>query len=265
MNPSSIQWTTFTHNFWKGCKKVSDGCKFCYMYRMEDENGGDGNYIHRENDEYFNMPLKIKTPEKIFTCSMSDFFIEQADKWREKAWEIIARTPWHTWQILTKRPERIKQCLPKNWGAGYPNVWLGVTIENTKEMHRIDKLLQIPAKTYFISAEPLLEEVSFIKEGVNLLDEIDLIIIGGESGNDYGKYKYRPCEVAWMEKLTNKAKSNGRTKVFVKQMGTYLAKKGIGSIIRGNKAISNHGDDFDLFPESLKIRELPEVYTGKLF
>lgn len=120
MLKSNIQWTESTHNFWSGCTKVSDGCKFCYMHRIKEGKGENGSTVTRASDKYFYAPYFDKEPKLIFTCSMSDFFIEQADSWRERAWATIKNTPWHTWQILTKRPERIKQCLPADWGDGYP-------------------------------------------------------------------------------------------------------------------------------------------------
>lgn len=235
------------------------------MYRIADEHGADGNYIYRADDDAFIKPLKIRKPELVFTCSMSDFFLEEADKWRDEAWNVIKRTPQHSWQILTKRPERIAKCLPKDWGSGYPNVWLGVTVENQEAIGRIDKLLKVPASVYFVSAEPLLDEVNFIQNGRNVLDRINWIIVGGESGEDRGKYRYRRCDIKWMEKVVNDARSNGHTKVFIKQMGTFLAKRGIGSIVRSDKALSQHGDDFELFPIALQIQEMPDYNKPTLF
>lgn len=231
------------------------------MHRIIEGKGGDGSIVKRADDKYFYSPFFDKQPKMIFTCSMSDFFIEEADQWRERAWKTIKNTPWHTWQILTKRPERIKQCLPDDWGEGYPNVWLGVTVENQKSVWRVEELLKIPASIYFVSAEPLLGEIDFNSSNKNLLKSIDWIIVGGESGYDTGKYRYRECSVEWMEKIVNDSKSNGYTKVFVKQMGTYLAKTGIGSVLGNNGYVqSMHGDNFNFFPDSLKVREMPDNY-----
>jgi protein gp37 len=235
------------------------------MHRIEARHGKDGSIVVRADDTYFYAPLKDKSGKYIFTCSMSDFFIEEADSWRAEAWKVIKNTPWHTWQILTKRPERIAQCLPEDWGNGYPNVWLGVSIENQKTIPRIEELLKVPARIYFISAEPLLEEINFIQEGKNLLDKFDWVIIGGESGNDYGEYRYRECAVEWMEKVVKDARRTEHTKVFVKQMGTYLAKRGIGSVTHNGQALSKHGDDYMFFPESLQIREIPDPIKTTLF
>src|SRR5207249_2293856 len=101
----------------------------------------------------FEDPLKWKEPELIFTCSISDFFIEEADPWREEVWEIIRKTPQHTYQILTKRPERISDHLPSNWGDGWSNVWLGTSVELQKYLTRADILMDIPAKIHWLSCE----------------------------------------------------------------------------------------------------------------
>jgi len=257
---SKIQWTENTWNPWHGCKKVSDGCKFCYMYRDKEKYGQDPTLVVRSKTK-FKDPLKWKEPTVIFTCSWSDWFIDEADEWRDEAWAVIKATPQHTYQILTKRPERIKDHLPADWGTGYPNVWLGVSIENNKAAHpRLYNLLSVPAVVRFISAEPLLGFVdlgldAWIQEiGVahwydKVKDRIHWVIVGGESGNDNGAYKYRPCELAWIEKIVDDCKGN-KVPVFVKQLGTYLAKE--------LKMSDRHGGSIDDFPEHLRVREFPK-------
>lgn len=175
---TAIHWTQKTHNFWYGCKKVSQGCKFCYAERDMKGYGRDFNTVTRAKG--FDKPLTWKEPSMIFTCSWSDFFIAEADKWRSEAWQIIKDTS-HTWQILTKRPERIKDCLPADWGEGYPNVWLGVSVESPDNTHRIGELAKIPAALRFISAEPLLEPF-VLSEYVVGWRWIHWLIVGGESG-----------------------------------------------------------------------------------
>lgn len=151
---SKIQWTENTWNPWHGCKKVSEGCKYCYMYRDKIKFGQDPMLVVRSKGK-FNEPLKWKEPRIIFTCSWSDWFIDEADEWRDEAWAVIKATPQHTYQILTKRPERIKDHLPKDWGEGYPNVWLGVSIESDKVAYdRLWRLVEVPAAIKFISADP---------------------------------------------------------------------------------------------------------------
>ncbi len=127
------------------------------MFRDQVKYGHDPTEIRRTSDQTFYAPLRRKQPHIIFTCSWSDFFIEEGDQWRDDVWEVIRRTPRHIYQVLTKRPERIRECLPPDWGAGWPHVWLGVTTENQKAAERrIPLLLEIPAAKRWICAEPLL-------------------------------------------------------------------------------------------------------------
>lgn len=164
---SQIEWTEATWNPWYGCTKISPGCKFCYMYRDMERYGRDPFTVTRSKTKFAD-PLKwVKNPETTpkycFTCSWSDFFIEAADEWRAEAWKIIRQTPQITYQILTKRPHLIRERLPKDWGDGYPNVWLGVSVESQKYAdERVPLLLQTPAAIRWISAEPLLRPVELI-------------------------------------------------------------------------------------------------------
>jgi protein gp37 len=253
MKKSSIQWTDATLNFWIGCQKVSEECKFCYMFRGEARYGRDGSVVRRTGKASFNEALKWKEPKRIFTCSMSDFFIEDADDWRADAWDIIRRTPHHTWLILTKRPERIMECLPDDWGDGYPNVWLGTTIGVQSSFHRAESLSKIPAKVRFISAEPLLEPIDFLveKDGVRFIDSFHWVILGGESGNNTGKHRFRPSEIAWYENAITDLKSKTKVAVFMKQLGTHLS-------MQLNFKKDRHGGEIENWPEHLQIREFPK-------
>ncbi len=252
MIKSKIEWTDSTHNFWSGCHKVSAGCKFCYMHRIQDGKKIDPNVVVKFDG--FRKPLGWAGQKLIFTCSMSDFFIEEADKWRPEAWEIISLTPQHTWLILTKRPERIKDCLPPDWGNGYPNVWLGVSVEDNKSLHRLETLGEIPAKLRFVSAEPLLETVDFTKEidGKRPIDKFEWIIIGGESGNDSGKYRYRECRERWILDTLKPLYDLGKY-IFVKQVGTFVAKNDPKQVKKQNK----HGDKKHLWNEAIRIQQTP--------
>src|SRR6266498_5551388 len=119
---TGIAWTQRTWNPWHGCHKVSAGCKNCYMFREKRQYGQDPDVVVRSKTT-FNAPLKWKDSALVFTCSWSDWFIEEADPWRDEAWDVIRRTPHLTYQILTKRIERASSCLPKDWPL--KNVWLG--------------------------------------------------------------------------------------------------------------------------------------------
>ncbi len=177
-----IEWADSSWNPWLGCTKVSPGCRNCYAERIEERFGRDFSVVRRASQTTFNSPLRWKKPRMVFTCSMSDFFHEDADPWRPEAWEIIRKTPWHTYQILTKRPERIPECLPEDWGDGWGNVWLGTSVEMQAYVGRVLHLLLAPAAIHFVSAEPLLGPIDFGKYPTRtLLRELDWTITGGES------------------------------------------------------------------------------------
>ena len=253
MIKSKIEWTESTINFWMGCNKISAGCKNCYMFRAFKRYGRDPNKILRTKKATFRKALKWETPQKIFTNSWSDFFIEEADGWRNEAWDVIRKTPHHTWQILTKRPERIKDHLPSDWGNGYQNVWLGVSVEDQKSFHRAKSLSEIPAKVRFISAEPLLEELNLLQliEQERVIDAFDWIIIGGESGNDIGQYGYRECKIEWIDKIVTDLQNEApHVKIFIKQLGTHLKKE---LKLKGKR----HGGEIDKWPSHLRIRDYP--------
>ena len=140
-NKSSIQWTDATWNIARGCTKVDEDCKFCYMYR---DSMSETRYNPREvvrTKTVFNLPLKLKEPSKIFTCSLTDFFHESCDSFRDEAWEIIRKCPQHTFQILTKRPERIIDHLPVYWDDIRHRVWLGTSIGSENGLKRLPDLI----------------------------------------------------------------------------------------------------------------------------
>lgn len=177
---SAIEWTDDTWNPWHGCQKVSPGCKNCYMYRDKKRYGQNGSDIKRSSNSIFRLPFRLKGP-LVFTCSWSDFFIESADQWREEAWEIIRKTPNLTYQILTKRPERITRYLPDGWP--FKNVWLGVSVESNDFRERMDILRDIEASVRFVSAEPLLGPLDLDLTGFHW------VITGGESGHGFRESK----------------------------------------------------------------------------
>ena len=202
---SLIEWTEATWNPWHGCKKVSPGCAHCYMFRDKNRYGQDPSKVMRGKTT-FTLPLKWKEPKLIFTCSWSDFFIEEADSWRPAAWNIIRSTPHHTYQILTKRPERITAHLPKDWPL--PNVWLGVSVENPRFYWRIGVLREIPAFVRFLSLEPLLTAMPDLP-----LDGISWVIVGGESGPHS-----RPMKNQWVCEIRDHCR-RARVPFFFKQWG----------------------------------------------
>lgn len=245
---SKIQWTDATWNIARGCTKVDEDCKFCYMYRESLNETRFDPFTVKKTKTVFNLPLRIKKPSRIFTSSLTDVFHEGCDGFRDEMWDIIRRCPQHTFQILTKRPERIIDHLPADWGEGWGNVWLGTSIGSQKALPRVYQLLNVPTKVRFLSIEPLHERVSLNLDIGDLCD-IHWAIIGGESGNDTGKYRYRPCKVEWIEELINDLAPT--TAIFVKQLGTYLAKE--------MKLTDRHGGDIEEWPYKLRLREFPAV------
>lgn len=241
---SKIQWTDITWNIARGCTKVNKDCLNCYMYRDSMDKTRYDPYQVVRTKTVFNLPLRIKEPSRIFTCSLTDFFHPQIDSYRHEAWDIIRKCPQHTFQILTKRPERISECLPPDWGEGWSNVWLGTSVGSMESIDFINELHKVPAQTKFLSLEPLWApiEVRFHLIG------IDWVIVGGESGHEKGKYRYRPCQIEWIENIVYECLV-ANVPVFVKQLGTYLSKELHMS--------DRHGSNIDEFPEQLRLRLFP--------
>jgi protein gp37 len=251
---SNIQWTDVTWNIARGCTKVDEDCRFCYMYR---DSMNDTRYDPKEivrTKTVFNLPLKITEPSKIFTCSLTDFFHESIDEYRPEAWDIIRNCPQHIFQILTKRPQRIMPHLPVYWDEIRSRVWLGTSIGSQSGIERLSSLiLPIQPGIKFLSLEPLhgpinLDFERLIDYGHTIGGLIDWVIVGGESGNENGKYRYRPCKLEWIESIVDQCQKFG-IPVFVKQMGTHLSKL-LGMSDR-------HGGNIYEFPIKLRRREFP--------
>lgn len=257
---SNIEWCDHTVNFWIGCHKVSDGCKFCYMYRD----------LHRwKQDPAELKQVSIKRiisvlnnaqkGDKIFVNSWSDFFHENVNEWRKVAWEIISKYPYLNFLILTKRPENIYNNLPADWGIdGYPNVWLGVSVESEKYKDRILYLSKLKSKNSqfktFVSCEPLLSNINFLYPDniCNSFSLLDWIIVGGESGNNAGKFRFRECKLSWIKNLILLSHTFGKP-IFVKQLGSYIAKE--------NNYKNRKGGNIDEFPLVMRFREFPGEYN----
>ena len=181
------------------------------MYRDKKRFGQNPKIITRSKSTFY-APLSWKQARLIFTCSWSDWFLPEADSWRDEAWEVIRSTPQHEYQILTKRPERIKQHLPEDWNSGWKNVWLGVSVENQEYVDRVTTLQEINAAVRFISAEPLIGPIKF-----ESLKGIHWVITGGESGP-----KARPMKSEWAYSIRDQClkskvsyfhKQNGGTRI----------------------------------------------------
>jgi len=209
-----VSWAHHSWNGWMCCGKCAPECIHCYINRA----------IRRYKDPQTGLQLKpwghqlykpkttwdqpqqfqaetvrrgwrageVEDYARVFTCSISDFFIKEADQWRDAAWKVIKGTPNLVYMILTKRPEKILSHLPADWGQGYHNVWLGTSVGCKLTLPKIDVLREVPVHpeaVRWLSCEPLIEDIS---------NEIDLtgigwLIVGGESG-DNPEYHYDPNE-----------------------------------------------------------------------
>jgi protein gp37 len=238
---SRIEWTDATWNPWQGCHKVSPGCAHCYMYRDKTRYGQEPSLVVRSKTT-FELPLTWKEPKLIFTCSWSDFFIQDADGWRAAAWDVIRSTPQHTYQILTKRPDRVSECLPKDWPL--PNVWLGTSVENPRFYHRITTLHKIPAVVRFLSLEPLLASMPDLPLG-----GISWVIVGGESGP-----RSRPMQSEWVCDIRDQCRS-AKVYFFFKQWG------GLRKHANGRKL---EGRFWDQMPRRTGVRDTRTKRLGRV-
>ncbi len=216
---SAIEWTGSTWNPVTGCVKVSPGCMHCYAERMAQrlQAMGQSNYANgfklALHEHALELPFKWKKPQTIFVNSMSDLFLKGIPKeFIKKVFNVMAKAHWHTFQVLTKRTERLLELsaeLP--WAQ---NIWMGVTVENKDYSFRIDHLRKTGAHLKFLSIEPLLGPVPHLN-----LDEIDWVIVGGESGPGA-----RPMEAKWVFDIRDQCQE-ADVPFFFKQWGGTRKKK----------------------------------------
>lgn len=217
---SKIEWTEQTWNPTAGCTKISSGCKNCYAETMANrlkamgvegyENGFEFTIVPSRLD----APMKRKKPTVFFVNSMSDLFHEDMPMdYLDKIFDVIRATPHHTYQILTKRADRMYDYLSR---MEIPeNIWLGVTVDNRSEgLPRIDWLRELKASVLFLSVEPLLEDL-----GMMNLRNIDWVIVGGESGA-----RARPMDKEWVINIKEQCDREDIA-FFFKQWGTWGADK----------------------------------------
>lgn len=216
----SMMW-----NLWHGCHKLSTGCKHCYVYRGDARREVDSSVVVRTKN--FDLPLrkkrngefKIPSGTFVYTCFTSDFFVEDADKWRAEAWEMIrCRSDLH-FMMITKRIDRFSDCLPDDWGDGYDNVTICCTVENqTCADYRLPIYKRAPIKHKIIICEPLLERIDLSTYAVG--EWIEQIVAGGESG-----YEARPCDFEWVMDLRRICVEN-KVDFWFKQTGSKFVKDG---------------------------------------
>jgi protein gp37 len=219
MAQSSIEWTEMTWNPTTGCTKISAGCKYCYaevmakrLHAMGIEKYKDG-FELRIHPDALNIPYEWKKPKVVFVNSMSDLFHPDVPlSFIQKVFAVMNDTPQHTYQVLTKRAERLYELHHHlNWT---PNIWMGVSVENEKVKDRIDFLRETNAVVKFLSCEPLIGPLSKMK-----LDNINWVIVGGESGR-----KARPINETWVWDIRQQCAEQG-VAFFFKQWGGTNKKK----------------------------------------
>lgn len=210
---SHIEWTEATWNPVTGCTKVSPGCKHCYAERMSRrlKAMGQPNYANGFSltlqPHMLELPLRWRKPQRIFVNSMSDLFHEEVPlEYIQQVFDVMKQAHWHEFQVLTKRAERLAELHSElSWS---PNVWMGVSVENSKYTIRIDHLRHTNAHIKFLSLEPLLGALP----GLNL-GGIDWVIVGGESGPGA-----RPMQQDWVMDIMQQCK-HSRVPFFFKQWG----------------------------------------------
>ena len=212
-------------NPWHGCTKVSPGCQHCYMFFLDRLRNRESDGVYRTRS--FKYPLqkersgayKIKSGELIRVCMTSDFFVAEADDWRQEAWELMRQRPDVKFFLLTKRPERVAAALPPGWGEGWENVWMNVTCENQQMAdRRLPILLDLPFRHKGFMAAPFIGELDvdrFLASGA-----IEQVIAGGENYDGA-----RPCNFDWVKSLSAQCRRHDVKFCFI-ETGTCFIKDG---------------------------------------
>ena len=213
-------------NPWHGCIKCSEGCDHCYMYFLDRMREQDGSHIYKTKGG-FRKPVqkdrkgryKIQSGETVRVCMTSDFFLEQADSWREEAWDMMRQRRDVVFFLLTKRPQRVLECLPQDWGAGWENVFFNVTCENQRRAdERIPILLELPFRHKGVMCAPFIGPVSirrYLEDG-----QIEQVRCGGENYDGA-----RPCRFEWVKALRQECVDFNVTFCFI-ETGTMFIKDG---------------------------------------
>jgi protein gp37 len=209
-------------NPWRGCKKCSDGCKYCYIHKGDFKRDVNTNIIVKTKE--FCKPIertkdgeyKIKSGI-VYMCFSTDFLIEEADDFRNDCWKIIKERSDLTFLFLTKRIDRFLKCIPSDWNDGYDNVIVCCTVENQKNAdYKLSIFKKLPIKHKCITAQPLLEKINIEK----YLDNIELVVVGGESD-----YNARILDYSWVLDIREQCIKNNVNFEF-RQCGTHFIKDG---------------------------------------
>ncbi len=237
---SHIEWTEMTWNPVTGCTKVSQGCKNCYAERMAKRLYAMGNERYHNgfqvtlHEDLINTPLRWRQPRVVFVNSMSDLFHESVPlDFIQRVFATMEACPQHTFQVLTKRSERLRRLsLHLPWPK---NVWMGVSVENESVIHRIPDLQAVPAYVRFLSLEPLIGPLNHLP-----LEGIHWAIVGGESGPGA-----RNMSIDWVESIFHQCQNAG-VAFFFKQWG------GVRKDLTGREL---HGRTYDEMPAVVPTTE----------
>lgn len=234
---STIEWTDATWNPVTGCDRVSEGCDNCYAMALAKRLKAMGNARYQVDgnpkssgpgfgltmhDDVVTLPLSWKSPRFVFVNSMSDLFHPRVPvDFIARVFEVMARSSAHTFQILTKRPERMARVVKQIQASPLPNVWLGASIESERFQERAKAVSATPAAVHFLSLEPLLGPLRSLD-----LSGIEWVIAGGESG-----HHHRPVELDWVREVRDQCKES-QVAFFFKQVGGRTPKAG-GRLLDG--------------------------------
>jgi len=259
---TSIEWTDATWNPVRGCTKISAGCKNCYAERFAERFRGVAGHPFEQGfdlrlvPEKLAEPLKWKEPRMVFVNSMSDLFHDRVpDEYIIKVVHVMILAQWHTFQVLTKRGDRLANLLrgKLKFASEAKNIWWGVSVENRRDgIPRIKHLQEAPAAVRFLSVEPLLEDVGTLN-----LAGIAWVIVGGESGP-----RARPLEAEWVRSVREQCERSG-VAFFFKQWGG-TRKKLTGRTLDGQQ-YSEFPPRYELgiLPENQRILQIKK-YSSKL-
>ena len=216
-------WCNMAWNPWRGCHRYSEGCKFCYIHKGDKKRGWNTDNIIKTDKFYYpiekkkNGEYKVKGDQLVYLCFSSDFFVEEADEWRDECWQMIKERSDLHFLFLTKRIDRFYNCIPKDWGEGYDNVIISCTIENQlRADSRLEFFNTLPIKHKNIVCQPLLESIQIEK----YLKGIDLVVVGGESDRNA-----RPLNYDWVLSIREQCR-NTNTSFEFRQCGTNFIKDG---------------------------------------
>ncbi|WP_425953288.1 DUF5131 family protein [Ralstonia pseudosolanacearum] len=264
---TGVSWTRSTFNPWIGCTKIGLGCDHCYAEAQDarfyqSAHWGPGAPRLLTKDRNWQQPvlwnrLAMESGEfwPVFCASQADVFDNEVpQEWRDRLWALIKATPALTWQLVTKRVGNVQKMLPADWGDGYPNVWLIATVVNQEEAERdIPKLKSIPAPVHGLSIEPMLGSIDLTvadrRHGNRLIDDIEWVIIGGESRQPGAPA--RDFDLSLAELLLDQCAQAG-VPVFFKQMGH--------APVRHRKKVAFTGKGVDLaeWPEHFRKQAFPQ-------